>query len=173
MKIEIIRSDKRVKTVTAQLKGDVLQVLAPAHLTDAQLQPIIERLQSRLEKRVQRNALNDADLEQIAQQLNRAHFGNRLTWNSIVWSARQNKRYGSCTPALRSIRISTQLAEMPRFVLEYVVMHELAHLLEANHSAKFWKLVNRYPLTERARGYLMARDLDDTEQAPDDFRGEE
>lgn len=173
MKIEITRSDKRVKTVSATLKGDVLQVLSPARLTDEELQPIIERLQSRLAKRVQRKALNDADLEQIARQLNRAHFANRLNWASIAWSTRQNKRYGSCTPATRTIRISAQLAEMPRFVLEYVVMHELAHLLEANHSAKFWKLVNRYPLTERARGYLMARDLGDTEQAPDDLRGAE
>lgn len=172
MKIEIIRSDKRMKTVSAQLKGDVLQILSPAHLSDEELQPIIRRLQNRLEKRQQRKALNDADLEQIARQLNRAYFGNRLMWSSIVWSARQNKRYGSCTPSLRTIRISTQLAEMPRFVLEYVVMHELAHLLEANHSPKFWKLVNRYPLTERARGYLMARNLDDTEQTPDDL-GEE
>ena len=53
-------------------------------------------------------------------------------------------------------------------------MHELAHLIEANHGPRFWKVVNRYPRTERARGYLMAiglEDLDDastnTTQAPD------
>jgi predicted metal-dependent hydrolase len=60
---------------------------------------------------------------------------------------------------IRIIRISHQLAPMPRFVLEYVVMHELAHLIEGNHGPKFWKLVNQFPHTERARGYLMAMGL--------------
>ena len=45
---------------------------------------------------------------------------------------------------------------MPDWMLAYVVMHELAHLEEANHGAGFWRLVNHYSLAERARGYLMA-----------------
>jgi predicted metal-dependent hydrolase len=49
-------------------------------------------------------------------------------------------------------------------VLEYVVMHELAHLLEANHGPRFWQLVARYPRTERARGYLMAAGLEELEE---------
>ena len=49
---------------------------------------------------------------------------------------------------------------MPRFVLEYLVMHELSHLAEPGHGPAFWALVNRYPRTERARGYLMAVGLD-------------
>jgi predicted metal-dependent hydrolase len=54
---------------------------------------------------------------------------------------------------------------MPKWVRDYVIMHEIAHLEEANHGARFWKLVNQYPLTERARGYLMAIGLEeDSEQ---------
>jgi predicted metal-dependent hydrolase len=71
---------------------------------------------------------------------------------------------GSCTPTDQTIRLSHRLATMPAFVRDYVIIHELAHLLEANHGPKFWKLVNRYPKTERARGYLMAVGLEEMEE---------
>jgi predicted metal-dependent hydrolase len=145
--------------------GDTIEIAAPAHMSDAELQPIIERLTARLERRAQRRELDDAALEQMARQLNRDYFDGKLSWRSIAWSAQQQKRYGSCTPADRTIRISHRLAQMPRFVQEYVVMHELAHLLEANHGPRFWRLVNRYPRTERARGYLMAVGLEEMDEA--------
>jgi predicted metal-dependent hydrolase len=134
---------------------------SPAHCTDAELQPIVDRLRLRIEKKQQQRNLSAEDLEQIAQRLNREYFQNSLQWYSIEWSTQQTSIYGSCTPALGTIRISHKLAKMPLFVQEYVVMHELSHLIEANHSAKFWQLANRYPLTERARGYLMAVGLEE------------
>ncbi|HNB53967.1 MAG TPA: M48 family metallopeptidase, partial [Anaerolineales bacterium] len=121
-------------------------------------------LKNRLGKREKRKTLTDQDLETLATRLNREYFQGTLTWNSISWSTRQNKRYGSCTPSDKTIRISHQLEKMPKFVLEYVVVHELAHLLEGNHGPRFWKLVNRYPLTERARGYLMAVGLEEGDE---------
>jgi surface antigen len=163
VEVRINRSDRRVKTVSARLVGEVLEVAAPAHLSDADLQPIIARLQSRLVKRKERTELDDGDLEKIATALNQTYFHGELRWSSLTWSSNQEKRYGSCTPATRAIRISQRLARMPRFVLEYVVMHELAHLVEPNHGHRFWKLVNRYPRTERARGYLMAIGLEGEE----------
>ena len=63
---------------------------------------------------------------------------------------------GSCTAAERSIRISNRLASMPGWVLDSVLVHELAHLDEPNHGPRFKALVDRYQLTERAKGYLMA-----------------
>jgi predicted metal-dependent hydrolase len=163
MEVKIIRSGKRTKTVSARVIDDVIEVLAPAKCSDKDLQPIIAKLQQRIEKKHQKRALSAEDLEQIADRLNREYFHNSLKWQSIEWSTQQNSIYGSCTPALGTIRISHRLAKMPLFVREYVVMHELAHLLEANHSAKFWQLVDRYPLTERARGYLMAVGLEELE----------
>lgn len=163
MKIKITRSDRRARTVSAKVVGDTVEIAAPAHLSDAELQPIIEKLTARLERRQQRRALDDGDLQQLAEALNRQYFSGRLRWATISWSAQQNKRFGSCTPADHSIRISHRLAAMPRFVLEYVVMHELAHLVEANHGPRFWHLVNQYPKTERARGYLMAIGLEESE----------
>lgn len=163
MKVRITRSDRRARTVSAKVVGDTIEIAAPAHLSDEELQPIIAKLTARLERRRERRALDDADLQRIAERLNRDHFDGGLSWASIAWSARQDKRYGSCTPADRTIRISHRLASMPPFVLEYVVMHELAHLVEANHGPRFWRLVNRYPRTERARGYLMAVGLEEVE----------
>jgi predicted metal-dependent hydrolase len=166
MEIKIIRSNKRAKTVTARVVGDVLEILSPAHCSDAELQPIIDKLRRlRIEKKHQQRNLSAEDLEQIAQRLNQQYFKNSLKWHSIDWSTQQNSIYGSCTPALGTIRISHRLTKMPLFVREYVVMHELGHLIEANHSQKFWQLVNRYPLTERARGYLMAVGLEELESA--------
>ncbi|MFV9504629.1 MAG: M48 family metallopeptidase [Oscillochloridaceae bacterium umkhey_bin13] len=164
MDIKIIRSERRARTVTVRQVGSTIEVLAPAHLSDSELEPIVARLIARLERRNERQALDDADLVRIATSLNQRHFGGKLSWTSLQWSTEQQRRFGSCTPANRSIRISTRLAQMPRFVLEYVIMHELAHLVEANHGPRFWQLVARYPLSERARGYLMAIGLEDLDE---------
>jgi len=156
MNTRIIRSHKRVKTVQAREVDGILEVRVPAAMSEAELRPVIARLQQRVQKRKAAAKLEDAFLEERAGILNRRYFSGRLVWRSIRWSSHQSRRHGSCTPARGDIRISHQLAQGPRFVLDYVIIHELAHLLEANHGPHFWALVNRYPKTERARGYLMA-----------------
>lgn len=159
--VEVIRSKQRKKTVSAELQQGVLVVRAPATMSDAELAPVIEKLQKRLRKRLRRPPRGDDELEQTAQALNREYFDGRLRWQSIRFVTNQNKRFGSCTPSRGTIRISDRVATMPPWVLRYVLMHELAHLEEANHGPRFWALVNRYPLTERARGYLMAVGLEE------------
>jgi predicted metal-dependent hydrolase len=66
----------------------------------------------------------------------------------------QRSRWGSCTPADRSIRLSQRLQGMPGWVVDYVVVHELAHLIEAGHNQRFWSWVDRYPHAERAKAWL-------------------
>jgi len=156
VEIKIERSAGRVKTVSARQVGDTLVVRAPAAMGDDELEPIIERLRRRLERRAVRRTLDDRDLEQAAQRLNERHFEGKLAWQSIAWVTNQNGRWGSCSIEDRTIRLNHRLAEVPDWVRDYVITHELAHLLEANHGPRFWKLVNRYPWTERARGYLLA-----------------
>ena len=155
MKTKIIRSAKRKKTVQARVVDGVLQVLAPAHLSDAELAPIVDDLRKKLANRAKKAKLDDQSLGRRARELNRQYFDGQLEWTSIRWVTNQNKRAGSCTPAQGTIRISHRVAEMPAFVRDYVLVHELAHLLEPNHSARFWELVNGYPKAERARGFLM------------------
>ncbi len=162
--IEIIRSARRRKTVSAELKNGTFVVRAPAQMSDEALAPIIEKLKKRLQRRTRPIPQTDDDLEKAARRLNERHFGGKLRWQSIRYVKNQTKRFGSCTPSQGTIRISDRLAAMPKWVRDYVIVHELAHLKEANHGPRFWKLVNRYPLTERARGYLMAVGLEEEEQ---------
>lgn len=159
--VKIIRSKKRRKTVGARLEQGVLVIRAPAAMTDADLEPIIAQLRVRMTKRERVKPLSDDDLEKRARELNRQYFDGRLKWQSIRYVTNQATRFGSCTPEDATIRLSHRLATMPVWVRDYVIVHELAHLIEANHGPDFWKLVNRFPKTERARGYLMAVGLED------------
>lgn len=163
--IRIIRSTDRKKTIQARRVGGVVEVRAPATMSDAELQPHIDRLVQRLARRTQAKTADDTALQRRAEELNRTYFDGKLRWTSIRWVANQEKRYGSCTPGDGTIRISARVASLPGFVQDYVLVHELAHLVEANHGPRFWKLVNRYPRTERARGYLMAVGLEELEPA--------
>lgn len=163
MDVKIIRSERRFKTVSSRVTGGVFVVRAPAHLSDEELEPIVNKLLTRLKKQKQKEGLDNGDLDRWARQLNRQYFGGKLKWRSIRWVTNQNTRLGSCTPTNGTIRISHRVAGMPLFVRKYVVVHELAHLKEPNHGPKFWKWVDKYPKTERARGYLMAIGMDPIE----------
>ena len=122
----------------------------------------VEKMVMRFQARTLRRQLNsEGALQRRARELNREYFGGRLKWSSLSYVTNQSSRFGSCSPADATIRISAALATMPSFVRDYVIVHELAHLEVPNHSAAFWKLVNRYPLTERARGYLMAKGMEE------------
>ncbi len=162
--VRIIRSKKRRKTISGKLvEGNVVEIRAPASMSDEELRPFIERILKGFRRDREKEKLSDEDLEERTKRLNKKYFGGKLRWSSVRWSTRQDKIFGSCTPDSRTIRISYRLAKAPTWVLDYVIVHELAHLLEPNHSKRFWGLVNRYPLTERARGYLIALGFIDEE----------
>jgi len=175
VQIRIVRSARRRKTVSASLAGDVLEIRMPQGLTARQEQDWVLQMEERILRRATaRVTASDADLRRRADELNRNLFSGRLQF-SIRWVDNQNRRWGSCTPATRQVRISQRLSRMPGFVLDYVIVHEMAHLVHPNHSPSFWALVRRYPLTERARGFLMGwaraagEDLD--EEGPDNPPG--
>lgn len=159
MRLEIFRSKRRKKTVAARIVGDTLQVRAPADLSEGELDEVIRQMRPRLERereRQRRQVLDNEELAARAEALNRRFFGGRLRLRQITYVSNQKRRFGSCSPFSAVIRISDRVATMPDWVRDYVLMHELAHLEEPNHSPRFWALVNRYPRTERARGFLMA-----------------
>lgn len=160
--VEVRRSDRRHRTVSARLRDGKLVVYLPARMSRAEEERWVKTMLERFEARRLRSRLNtEGDLQRRATELNRLYFGGRLKWSSLKYVTNQNTRYGSCSPGEGTIRISAALADMPRWVRDYVLVHELAHLEQPNHSKEFWALVNRYPLTERARGYLMAKGMEE------------
>ena len=128
--------------------------MVPAGLSDAEEQEWITTVLERLAERERRRHPSDAALFERARQLSARYLDGRVAPASVRWVGNQNSRWGSCTPDDGTIRLSTQLQGMPAWVVDYVLLHELAHLLVPGHGPTFWKLVNRYSKTERARGYL-------------------
>ncbi|MHB1417698.1 MAG: M48 metallopeptidase family protein [Chloroflexota bacterium] len=165
LQIDIKRSARRRKTIAARLQGNTLTVFLPAGLNPAEEERWVQRMVERATKAHRRAELNgDGELVRRAAELNRRYFGGKLAPRSLKYVTNQDNRFGSCTPADGTIRISHRLAEMPTWVLDYVLVHELAHLVHPNHSTRFWNLVARYKLTERARGYLMAKGMEGDEE---------
>jgi len=155
MNIRIIKSRRRRRTACAQLKNGFLEIRLPAWLSFAEEQKIVKKFIASFKKRSIPKIASDKDLKKLADELNRRYFQGELKY-SVCWSKRQNSIQGSCTIKNKTIRISERLKEVPLWVLKGVIVHELAHLLIPNHSKKFWKFANRYPLMERSRGYLIA-----------------
>jgi hypothetical protein len=114
---------------------------------------MVAKLQTREERR-RRSLGGDEDLMARARALSAAHLDGLAEPTSVRWVDNQQRRWGSCTPADGSIRLSSRLRLMPEYVVDYVLVHELVHLLEPSHDARFWSLVARYPRAERARGFL-------------------
>lgn len=133
-----------------------MEVLAPARISNKELEKHISDLRARLELR--ETPRDDSSLDSRARFLNQKYFNGKLSWESIRYSFRQERRRGSCTTSDRTIRISHRMAKMPRWVEDYVIIHELAHLIEPNHGKNFKALVRRYPLAERAIGFLIAKE---------------
>jgi predicted metal-dependent hydrolase len=150
--VEIVRSSRRKRTAAASMRDGKLQVLLPGGLSPEKEEDLIAALVARVQRKL---GSAHVDLGRRAAELARRYSLRQP--GEIRWSDRQMKRWGSCSPAEGRIRISNRLAGMPAWVLDSVIVHELAHLEVSDHGPRFQALVGRYELTERARGYLMAK----------------
>jgi predicted metal-dependent hydrolase len=153
--VEVRRSKRRRRTVSAYRDGDRVVVMIPASLSRKEEAEWVETMLARLERSERRRKPSDKDLMRRARDLNDKYLGGLAMPESVRWVDNQQSRWGSCTPGDRTIRLSGRLQGMPAWVIDYVLVHELAHLLEAGHDANFWAWVDRYPQAERAKGYLI------------------
>ncbi len=155
--VEVRRSQRRRRTVSAYRDGERVVVLIPDQFSRAEESEWVDRMLARLAAREGRLTRSDAELLDRAARLIKLYltdYGDQVVPASVRWVSNQNGRWGSCTPADRSIRLSHRIQDMPDWVIDYVLLHELAHLIVPSHNDQFWALVGRYPKTERARGYL-------------------
>ncbi|WP_425502299.1 M48 family metallopeptidase [Phytoactinopolyspora limicola] len=152
--VEIRRSARRRRTVTAYREGGRIVVCVPAGFSPAEERRWIAVMVERIRTKEQRRQPSDEQLLQRARDLSRRYLDGRAAPTTVRWSAAQQSRWGSCTPSDGTIRLSERLRGTPSWVLDYVIVHELAHLLIGNHGDDFWELVGRYPRSERARGFL-------------------
>ncbi|MGG5171163.1 M48 family metallopeptidase [Pseudarthrobacter sp. J1738] len=159
--VEVRRSTRRQRTVSAFWEQGTAVVAIPAHFTPAQeadwVQKMVPKLQQRGQGRgagAKRSPRSDDELMQRATELSRQYLGAKAVPSSVRWVSNQNSRWGSATPADGSIRLSDKLQPMPGWVQDYVMVHELAHLLVSSHGPVFWRLVDAYPHTERAKAFL-------------------
>ena len=155
--VEVRRSQRRRRTVSAYRDGERVVVLIPDQFTRAEESEWVARMLARLAAREGRIRRSDDELLARAQRLVARYLSDHARAAlpvSVRWVTNQNGRWGSCTPADRTIRISHRIQEMPDWVIDYILLHELAHLVVPGHNGEFWDLVGRYPRAERARGYL-------------------
>jgi predicted metal-dependent hydrolase len=152
--VEVRRSRRRRRTVAAYREDDKVIVMIPARLTRAEEREWVATMLERLAKSERRRHPSDAALKRRAGELSAKHLDGQASPVTVRWVDNQNTRWGSCTPSDKSIRLSKRLQGMPPWVIDYVLIHELAHLIEAGHTGEFWEWVDRYPKSERAKGFL-------------------
>lgn len=155
MNVEVVRSKRRRRTVELRPVPGGVRISIPATATREEEAKYVSSLLRRHERRQQAKELN---LTERAERLAMQHELPLPT--SIRWVENQNSRWGSCTPSTGEIRISSAISSFPTWVVDYVIVHELAHLTINGHGPRFWRLVERYPRCERARGFLIAKGLE-------------
>ncbi|MFL6238387.1 MAG: M48 family metallopeptidase [Actinomycetes bacterium] len=152
--VEVRRSARRRRTVSAYRDGERTIVLLPARMSRADEQGWVATMLAQLAAREAKARPSDAELLARAHELSARYLAGKAKPASVRWVDNQQSRWGSCTPVDRTIRLSRRLMDMPGYVVDYVLLHELAHLLVPGHGSRFWVLLEGYPRTERARGYL-------------------
>ena len=148
--VEIRRSRRRRKTVSAHREGDRLVLLMPAGLSARLEERYVKELGEKVLAREQRRRPSDSDLLERAARLSDRYLEGRAVPSNVRWVTNQSSRWGSCTTSERTIRLSHRLRGMPDYVIDYVLLHELVHLLVPGHGPDFHALLDRYPRVERA-----------------------
>ncbi|MEY3796085.1 MAG: hypothetical protein RLZZ170_99 [Actinomycetota bacterium] len=162
--VEVVRSKKRRRSVSAQMHGDILRVSIPSWMSKTEEAANVAEMVRRFKRKIATQDVNLAERARILAKRYSLH-----TPNDIEWAENLTSVWGLCTPSTKSIRMSTRLVGFPSWVLDYVIVHELAHLHVSGHGPDFWEITRRYEKTERAIGYLIAKAGDHENTEENDF----
>ena len=164
--VEVRRSRRRKRTVSAYRRDGKVIVMIPDRFTRAEEAEWVSTMLDRLDRTEQRRRRTDDQLMARSRELCHHYLEDKVAPTSVRWVDNMTTRWGSCTTTTGEIRLSDRLQPLPAWVVDYVLLHELAHLIEPNHDQRFWRWVDRYPKAERAKGYLegvahaVAKDLE-------------
>lgn len=164
--IEVRRSTRRRRSVQAHREAGVTIVVIPERMSLHEAREHAIALHQRLMKRAAKTRVSDEQLLERALWLRTRYMPDIPEPSSITWSSNQNRRWGSCTTADGSIRLSNRLQGMPQYVVDYVILHELAHLQIPNHGPAFNSLLNAYPQREAASAFLSGVDFATSHPTP-------
>jgi predicted metal-dependent hydrolase len=152
--VEVRISKRRKKTSEAKWVAGRIVVSVPAHLSVESRQKTVDWLVERLLTRHQlQSGLTDEDLLARAIELSDRYLVGAHPV-SVRWVTNQTARWGSCSYYSGHIRVSHRLRVVPEWVLDSVLVHEVAHLTHADHSPAFHKLAGAYPRHKEAGIFL-------------------
>ena len=152
--VEVRRSRRRKRTVSAYRRDGKVIVMIPDRFSRAEEAEWVTAMLDKLDRSEKRRRRTDDQLMRRARELGADYLHDKVVPASVRWVDNMTTRWGSCTTSTREIRLSDRLQPMPAWVVDYVLLHELAHLIEPSHNKRFWHWVDRYPRAERAKGYL-------------------
>ena len=147
--IEVRRSRRRRRTVSAYREGGRPSAPIPAGFSASEEKHWVDTMLRKLEAGDRRRRPSDEQLAARAAELSLRYLGGLAKPTSIVWSMNQASRCGVLHPLRRLDPHLRAVKGMPSWVLDYVIMHELAHLLQPSHGRDFWALLEKLP-THRA-----------------------
>ncbi len=147
--VRVLRSRKRKRSVSARLVEGVLELTVPSWLSDGEAKDFVDRMQARFARKRTHAA---SDLTKRAAVL--ATRYDLPAPSSVRWVSNQNSRWGSCSIDDGSVRLSDRMIGMPEWVVDAVLVHELAHLVHADHGAAFKALEARYERQVEASAFL-------------------
>ncbi len=156
--VEVRRSTRRRRSVTAYREGGRTIVVVPQRMARSDIAEYVVELVGRLDAREKRARRTDEQLHARALQLSHRYLDDRAAPRTVRWVSNQHRRWGSCTPVDSAIRLSDRLQTMPEHVVDYVLLHELVHLLVPGHGPDFEAWMQRYPRLLESRAFLAGVD---------------
>ncbi len=162
--VEIRVSRRRRKIATAYWSDGRIVVLLPGHLRGTERREMVDWLVERVMARRPPAVASDQLLLERAVELARRYVPGAVP-ASVRWVTNQRKRWASCTADSGEIRLSHRLKGVPPWVLDAVLVHELAHLVRPDHSPGFHEIADRFARQKEAStfldGYALGLDASD------------